>query len=144
MRNSKLGLGRSNISRDEPIPSSSSCKYKSTSFMTYLCFSTFDIVWAKATFHDMSSPMTSLYFPHRSKGFEGWPNMSMVTNNERNCFGLKEIDASDKQLSHSMSLSCKPYAVAVYLNVLSSTLSRDILRSSKLVAPGMWWRRMHK
>ena len=67
----------------------------------------------------------------------GSPNMRIVTINERNCFGIKEMDASNKQLSHSMSLLSKPYAVAVSLNVLSSIPLGDILRSSKLVAPGM-------
>ena len=63
--------------------------------------------------------------------------MRIVTNNDCNCFSIKEIDASDKQLSHFTSLSSRPYVIAVSLNVLSSIPSGDILRSSKLLAPGM-------
>ena len=63
--------------------------------------------------------------------------MRIVTNNDCNCFGIREMDASDKELSHSTSLSSKPCAITVSLNVLSSIPSGDILRSSKLFAPGM-------
>ena len=53
--------------------------------------------------------MTSLYFSHRSKGFTGWTNMRMVTNNDCNCFGIKEIDSSYPtphhfQVDHMLSL----------------------------------------
>ena len=35
--------------------------------------------------------------------------MSTVMNNDRNCFGINEMGASDKQLSHSMHhFSSKP------------------------------------
>ena len=59
--------------------------------------------------------MTSLYFSQISKGFAGWPNMRIVTNNDCNCFSIKEMDASDKQLSHSASLLSQAICYCCFL-----------------------------